>query len=155
MSQQTAPASTSAGPELRALARREGYRLTLQRRLVLDALGEMSGHSTPDRIFERVQVKSPGISRATVYRTLTFLLKLGLVTVAQIKDNATVYELASDPPHHHLVCQGCDEVIEVRHEVVQPLFSRLEREFGFRVRTDHLMLFGLCERCRRTRRSGS
>ncbi len=132
---------------LRVAAHKEGYRLTPQRQIVLDALGECVGHCTPEQVYELVQQKAPAISRATVYRTLVFLLDLGLVTVAQIRDNVTVYELASAAPHHHLVCQRCNSVYEVRHEVVQPLFARIQREFGFRVRTDHLMLFGLCEAC--------
>ncbi len=143
MSQQT----PSSPDSLRTAAHKEGYRLTPQRQIVLDALGECVRHCTPEQVYERVQQKAPAISRATVYRTLVFLLDLGLVTVAQIRDNVTVYELTGTTPHHHLVCQRCNSVYEVRHEVVQPLFARIEREFGFRIRTDHLMLFGLCESC--------
>ncbi len=144
MSQQV----TFSPDNLRAAAHKEGYRLTPQRQIVLDAVGECAGHCTPEQVYERVQQKAPAISRATVYRTLVFLLELGLVTVAQIQDNVTVYELAGAAPHHHLVCQKCNSVYEVRHDLVQPLFARIEREFGFSIRTDHLMLFGMCEECK-------
>ena len=147
MSQQHTFSTQAQSGDLRKVAHKEGHRLTLQRQLVLDSLRECDGHCTPDQVYERVLVKSPAISRATIYRTLAFLVELGFVTVAQIKDNVTIYELATAMPHHHLVCQRCDQLYEVRHEVVQPLFARIEREFGFTVRTDHLMLFGVCEKC--------
>jgi Fur family ferric uptake transcriptional regulator len=127
--------------------RQRGYRFTPQRQMVMDALRELKGHRTPDEVFARVQLKTTAINRATVYRTLEFMLRMGLVTVAQIKDNQTVYEIVDAEPHHHLVCQRCDKVEMLEHKAVLPMFNRIERENGFRVRTDHLMLFGVCQAC--------
>lgn len=135
--------------QLKHAVRSNGYRLTPQRQVVLDAVEACGGHCTPDQVHERVRATTPYISRATVYRTLEFLLRLGLVTVAQIKDNVTVYELVNQVPHHHLICQRCDREIVLMHDAVAPFFAQLERSYGFNVRTDHLMLFGLCEDCRR------
>ena len=54
---------------------------------------ELGGHCTPDEVYARVQRKSTAVNRATVYRTLDFLLKLGLVTTAHMRDNQVIYEL--------------------------------------------------------------
>jgi Fur family ferric uptake transcriptional regulator len=135
--------------QLKHAVRTNGFRLTPQRQLVLDALEECGGHCTPDQVHERVRAISPYISRATVYRTLEFLVRLGLITVAQIKDNVTVYEVRSQTPHHHLICQQCDCERIVAHEMIEPFFAQLEHSFDFDIRTDHLMLFGVCEVCRR------
>jgi Fur family ferric uptake transcriptional regulator len=135
--------------QLKHAVRSNGFRLTPQRQVVLDAVEACHGHCTPDQVHARVRATTPYISRATVYRTLEFLLRLGLVTVAQIKENVTVYELVSQTPHHHLICQRCDCEVVVTHEAVAPFFAHLERSYGFSVRTDHLMLFGVCEVCRR------
>ena len=104
---------------------------------------------TPDEIYERVHAKVPAVNRATVYRTLEFLLELGLVTTGRIKGNRVIYELVSSSPHHHLVCQRCDRVEQVDHELVAPLFAGIEQASGFKINTDHLMLFGLCAACRK------
>ncbi|NJM41750.1 MAG: transcriptional repressor [Anaerolineae bacterium] len=141
MAQQTSP-------DPRALIRKQGFRLTPQRQMIFDAVRELSGHCTPDEVYARVQRKSAAVNRATVYRTLDFLLKLGLVTTAHIRDNQVIYELAGQAPHHHLVCQHCDKVAVMDHALVQPLFNRIEREYGFEVKTDHFMIFGLCKECR-------
>ena len=130
------------------LIRKNGFRLTPQRQMILDAVRGTHGHSTPEEIYNRVQVKTTAINRATIYRTLEFFLELGLVTVAQIKDNQTVYELVEQGPHHHLICQNCDQVEHLDHALVQPLFEKIDQKFDFKVNTDHLILFGLCSVCR-------
>ena len=134
--------------EPRALIRKQGFRLTPQRQMIFDAVRELGRHCTPDEVYARVQRKSMAVNRATVYRTLDFLLKLGLVTTAHLRDNQVIYELVGQAPHHHLVCQKCDKIEVVDHALVQPLFNRIEREFEFEVKTDHFMLFGVCKECR-------
>ena len=130
------------------LIRRQGYRLTPQRQLILAVVDELGGHCTPEAIYQHVQARTDTINRATVYRTLDFFLGLGLVTVAHCKEGRVIYELAGSIPHHHLVCQQCETILPVEHMLVQPLFEALGERFGFQVNTDHLMLFGLCAKCR-------
>jgi Fur family transcriptional regulator, ferric uptake regulator len=131
----------------RTLIHKHGFRLTPQRQMVFDAMRDLSSHCTPDEVYARVQRKSTAVNRATVYRTLDFLLKLGLVTTAHGRDNQVIYELAGQAPHHHLVCQKCDKVEVIDHAILQPMFNRIEREFEFEVKTDHLMIFGVCKDC--------
>ncbi|MFN8443693.1 MAG: transcriptional repressor [Caldilineaceae bacterium] len=131
-----------------SLIRSKGFRLTPQRQIILNALRELGKHATPEEVYERVQHKSSAINRATVYRTLDFLLKLGLVTTAHLHENKVVYEVAGTTPHHHLVCQQCQMVKVIEHEQIAPFFQRLEAETDFTILTDHLVLFGLCPHCR-------
>ena len=138
---------THAHENYKQLIRQRGFRVTPQRQIILDALSELKGHRTPDEVYSRVQRKTTAINRATVYRTLDFLLRMGLVTVAQVKDNQTVYEVINEEPHHHLVCQKCEKFIELDNAVVKPLFDRIQQDEGFQIRTDHLILFGLCRDC--------
>jgi Fur family transcriptional regulator, ferric uptake regulator len=125
-----------------------GYRLTPQRQIILDILQETGGHYTPEEVYQRVQTKSSAINRTTVYRTLDFLVRLGLVSTAHVQGNQVIYELASEHPHHHLVCQSCDHIEMIDHEMIATLFSDLEERSGFKISTDHLVLFGICPDCR-------
>jgi Fur family ferric uptake transcriptional regulator len=124
-----------------------GFRLTPQRQMILDVLHEAGGHCTPEEVYRRVQCKSSAINRTTVYRTLEFLVSLGLVTTAHIQGNQVIYELASDHPHHHIVCQHCNHVEVIDHEMVAALFTKLEEKSGYIINTDHLVLFGVCAHC--------
>lgn len=135
--------------EFRSLVHSKGYRLTPQRQIILDAVHTAGGHCTPDQIYERVQRVNSAINRATVYRTLEFLLKLGLVTTAHLEENQVVYEIAGIKPHHHLVCQNCRHLVEIDHEMIDPLFQQLQTKLDVTILTDHLVLFGLCPECKR------
>jgi Fur family ferric uptake transcriptional regulator len=126
-----------------------GYRLTPQRQIILDVLQEAGDHCTPEEVYQRVQTRSSAINRTTVYRTLEFLVRLGLVTTAHVQSNQVIYELASDHPHHHLVCQHCDKVEIIEHELFASMFAELEQQSGYKINTDHLVLFGVCPHCQR------
>ena len=129
------------------LMRERGFRVTPQRQLILDAVCEGGGHTIYDEICERVQAKAPAVNRATVYRTLNFLQGLHLIVAAEI-GGRTVYEIAGLKPHHHLVCLSCGTTEELSHDLVAPFFDKIKRNRHFAVETNHLALFGQCQRCR-------
>jgi Fur family ferric uptake transcriptional regulator len=131
------------------LIRQHGFRVTPQRQLIMDAISEGDGHSTPEEIYQRVYAKAPAVNRATVYRNLDFLCEMRLVVAAQI-GGQMYYELAGSEPHHHLVCRKCNQVEQINHQAVKGLFDQIEREQSFFVDMDHLALFGLCKKCRDT-----
>jgi Fur family ferric uptake transcriptional regulator len=131
-----------------ALVRERGFRVTPQRQLILDAICEGDGHTTPDEIYKRLSAKTPAINRATVYRNLDFLCEMRLVVATQI-GGQMLYEIAGEKPHHHLVCRRCDKIEQVDPETVKALFDKIERERQFKVDMDHLALFGLCAKCQR------
>ncbi|MBI5293435.1 MAG: transcriptional repressor [Chloroflexi bacterium] len=128
--------------------RERGCRVTPQRQLILDAVCDGGGHTTPDEVYARVQARAPAVNRTTVYRTLDFLCEMRLVVAAQIGGHM-FYEIAGATPHHHLVCRKCDKVDEIGHDAVKSFFARIERDRQFLIDMDHLALFGLCQDCRR------
>ena len=129
--------------------RGRGFRFTPQRQLILDAIREGGGHTTPDQIYQRVQVKSPAVNRATVYRTVDFLCEVRLVVAAQI-GGQMYYELAGAEPHHHLVCRQCNKIESIEHNTVKAFFADIKRDYQFWIDMDHLALFGICKKCQRT-----
>lgn len=132
-----------------ALIRKQGFRLTPQRQLILDAICDSGGHVTPDEIYERVHRLSPAVNRATVYRNLDFLCDIRLVMAANI-GRQMYYEITGAEPHHHLICRRCNESTQISHAVVGDFFGQVERTQNFKVDMDHLTLFGLCAKCRST-----
>lgn len=131
-----------------ARLRREGYRVTPQRQLILDAVCRLGGHVTAEAVYESVREIVPALNQGTVYRALNFFCEQGIVAATQRADGLSVYEIAGQQPHHHFVCRSCDQNYEVPHEMLQPLFERAQEELGFRVEMDHISFFGLCEHCR-------
>ena len=136
----------SAGGEWQAELRRRGYRLTPQRQLVLEAVGEL-GHATPEEILTSVRRTASGVNVSTVYRTLELLEELGLVRHAHLGHGASTYSVTTDDDHVHLVCRDCGGVDEAPHSVVGPVVSELAATRGFTVDVGHFAVFGRCRDC--------
>ncbi len=126
--------------------RARGYRLTPQRLAILRILNEAGDHLSPVEVFERARSKMPGLTEATVYRTLSFLHRQGILLAGHIGSGNLVYEVASHL-HHHLICRDCGESLEIGHEAMEDLYQRLNKETGFALDESHVTLFGLCPVC--------
>jgi Fur family ferric uptake transcriptional regulator len=126
--------------------RSRGYRFTPQRQLVLEAVNAL-GHATPEDVHGWVVERAAGVNISTVYRTLELLEDVGLVSHAHLSHGAPTYHSTSEPPHVHLICRGCSQVIEVEPAVVAPTVDRLRDEQGFVADVGHLTIFGACREC--------
>jgi Fur family ferric uptake transcriptional regulator len=138
--------SGSASSGWQAELRARGYRLTAQRQLVLEAVGEL-GHGTPEEIAAAVRRTASGVNISTVYRNLELLEELGLVQHTHLGHGAPTYSVASDDDHVHLVCRDCGLVDEVDSSVVEDVVRRLSAERGFSVDVGHFAVFGRCRSC--------
>lgn len=118
--------------------------------LILETLGNQKSHLTSHQIYEEVHLRLPAINPSTVYRALDRLVSQGKVTVSDMGLGATVFEVAGEKPHHHLVCQGCGNITMIDDDQVAPLLLNLEKQYHFKIKTNHLILFGLCENCQQT-----
>ena len=127
--------------------RASGHRVTPQRQLVLDAVNRLE-HATPEEIYAAVRQTAAGINLSTIYRTLELLEQIGLVTHTHLGHGAHRYHLAADAQHVHLVCRGCDAIIQLAPAAVSSLVTALDREYGFETDVGHLTVFGTCARCR-------
>jgi Fe2+ or Zn2+ uptake regulation protein len=129
--------------------RDRGFRLTPQRLAILHILQDSNCHLTPVEIFERASRLLPGITEATVYRTLTFLAGQGLVLPAHVGNGQFVYEFAGRN-HHHLICRACGDMHDIDHAILQALYSQFQAQTGYRIDSIHLTFFGLCPGCQKT-----
>ena len=125
-----------------------GMRVTPQRAIIFEAIEKLEGHVTAEDIYQEVQKINPYISVATVYRTLELLQELKLITPSNLGHNQTYFALKNHGPHHHLVCLECLQVEEFSDELFDPVRARLEEQYGFKVYTDHMSIFGICKECR-------
>lgn len=129
----------------------EGYKLTTQRRVILDAIIENSGsHLSPEEIYDLVKLKYPEIGLATVYRTLQLFEQLNIVCKLNFDDGCNRYELNSDSNdhhHHHLICLNCGKVIEVKLDLLENLEYEIEREGKFKIVDHNVKFFGYCIEC--------
>lgn len=126
--------------------RAKGHRLTPQRLAILQIIEEDGGHLTALEIYQRASQRLPGLTEATVYRTLDFLTRNGLSLVAHVGDGRLVYESAARK-HHHLICRVCGTTIEIGVDLLDDLNSRFLEQTGYIIDCCHLTFFGLCPNC--------
>ncbi|MBB0245587.1 transcriptional repressor [Streptomyces alkaliphilus] len=126
--------------------RKRGYRLTPQRQLVLEAVERLE-HATPDELLTEVRRTAGGVNVSTVYRTLDLLEELGLVSHSHIGHGPPTYHLAEHHDHMHLMCRGCEEVLEAPLELAEPFAERLRAALGFETDLRHFAIFGHCAKC--------
>ena len=123
-----------------------GYRLTPQRQLILDTLCDLGGHATINQIYEQVHARAPAIDKATVYRSIQLFNEHDFVLSGKIHGQ-TVYEIAAPEPHHHLVCQQCQQVVVLADHHFADLAEHLLKEHGFAANFSHLTITGTCAVC--------
>ena len=133
--------------EFRRLCREQGLPLTGQRIVVLEAVLDLHNHPTADQVHEAVARRDPGVSRATVYRALESLARIGVITKACHPGKAVRYDSRTEI-HHHLVCLRCDDVIDVTDERLDALPVPDTSRLGFEISDFRVQLRGICRRCR-------
>lgn len=142
-----------AGPvpsldEVVSLLRRRGYRLTPQREAIVREVLRAEGHMAPQEVARRVRRRLPAVNPSTVYRTMTLLEKLGVVTHAHLERGAE-YHRAGEGDHVHLTCSRCGAEDDLSIAEAESLKRVIERHRGFLPDLTHFAISGLCAACRR------
>ena len=128
--------------------RQRGFRLTRQRAVILQALSELDGHASVEQVYAQACNHSPEIDLSTVYRTLETLCELRVLSCADLGQGCAQFEIVTGAPHHHLICQGCGQVMVLDHSYLAAAAEAIHRDFGFDPIFDHFAIFGLCSDCR-------
>lgn len=131
--------------DLIAALRARGMRVTPQRLLIHEALGEIGRHATADAVLRRVRAAQPGLSLPTVYATLDLLVDLGAARRIGAA-GAALYDPRTDA-HAHLVCERCGAVEDVELELDEPALLERARRAGTQADAAELVLRGRCRAC--------
>lgn len=131
-----------------AALRERGLPLTVQRKRLLERFLDCTDHPAADTLFADVAPLVPGLSRATVYRTLETLVELGLA----VRIAHPGWEVRYDPrvdQHHHMVCDRCGAVRDFESRALDHL-PMPPRSSGFHARRYTVQFRGLCASCSRS-----
>lgn len=132
---------------LRSALEANGHRFTEQRAAVFRFLSGTEVHPTADDVFLGVRELLPGISLATVYKSLETLVGCGLAVKLTYGDGSARYDGRTDP-HHHARCAACGRVFDVLGDIPGPAFDAMQGSTdSFTVTGYRLELTGYCGAC--------
>lgn len=139
--------SESSDQLLRQALEASGQRFTEQRAAVYRFLAGTDVHPTAEEVFRAVREDRPGISLATVYKSLETLVGCGLAVKLSFADHSSRYDGRTDP-HHHARCVVCEQVLDVPGQISSDEIEALRRETArFTVTGYRLELTGYCSTC--------
>lgn len=137
--------------QLMVLIKEKGYRLTTQRRYILDAIMENhSEHLSIEELYTEVKKRCPEIGIATIYRTVQILEETGVLAKQNFADGCSRYELVDQSErhnHHHLVCIKCGKVIEIKDDYFDKLEQHIEKDENFVIINHNVTFYGKCKEC--------
>ena len=127
--------------------RDNGGRVTPGRRVIVELLLSADGqHLSADDLVEAVRARMPDTAQSTIYRTLSTLEDLGVVTHVHLGHGPATYHL-TEIPHRHLVCDGCGAVLDLPDEEFHRFAANVEARYGFVLSGEHFAFPGRCRAC--------
>lgn len=135
------------------ILKRNGYKLTSQRKNIFRSIINFNGHITIEEIYDNV--KDKGIGLATIYRTLDLFEELNIIKKVEINNNK-YYEMkifSGDPMHIHFKCNNCDKIIDIKYDTINiemiKMLQKLEKNKKFKIFDSDIVFKGICSNCRR------
>ena len=125
-------------------------KFTPERQAILNKAFTSHKHFEAEDLLLEMRQGGQRVSKATIYRTLSLLVKCGLLREVIFGEKHSHYEHIHDGEHHdHLVCSGCGKIIEFTEEGIERLQDEVCRRHNFKPESHRLQIQGLCQDCQR------
>ncbi len=133
-------------PVLQVL-KEEGYRLTPQRIMVVEAVEASHDHTSAEEMHAKASARYPYLNISTVYRTLELLRDQGLAAETDLGGGRLLYHPVGKAHHHHLICRLCGNVRDIGTSAFREIRGKLRLDHGFHAEFEHIAIFGTCRIC--------
>ena len=116
---------------------------------IVDVFLRQEGHVSADDLVAVVRREAPGIGRATVYRTLQWMVAAGIARKVDFGEGRSRFEPTyRHPRHFHLICSSCHRSSEFLSSVVEALIEEIAAARNFAATQTVVQIVGTCEECR-------
>jgi len=128
-----------------------GSKRSGKRDLIVNVFLRQEGHLTADDLFDLIRREdlANAISRATVYRTLQWMVDAGIARKVDFGEGRFRFEHSyRHPRHFHLICKTCNRSFEFLSSDIESLIEEVAGARNFTPRQSVLQIHGTCESCR-------
>ncbi len=131
------------------LLKKNGYKYTIQREVILETLYTSDEHLTPESLHQLIKEKYPELKTgiATVYRTLSLLEESEMVTSLSFGAQGKKYELGAKEHHDHMICTQCGTITEFVDKAIEERQHKIAEELGFLMQDHSMQIYGICKAC--------
>ena len=125
-----------------------GGKRSSKRDLIVNVFLRQEGHLSADDLVEIMRRDEYKISRATVYRTLQWMVEAGIARKVDFGEGRFRFEHSyRHPRHFHLICKTCNQSSEFLSSDIEGFVEEIAAERGFSARQSVLQIYGTCEEC--------
>jgi Fur family ferric uptake transcriptional regulator len=115
---------------------------------ILRTFLRQEGHLSADDLCDLVRHESPGIGRATVYRTLQWMVEAGIARKVDFGEGRSRFEPSHGHPRHfHLICHKCHRSSEFLSSDIEALVEEVATARHFTPAQTVVQIYGTCEDC--------
>ena len=131
-----------------------GGRRSGKRDVIVNVFLRQEGHISADQLVDLIRHEDSRISRATIYRTLQWMVDAGIARRVDFGEGKYRYEHSyRHPRHFHLICKSCNESFEFLSSDIEALVEEVAAARHFSPGQSVLQIYGECESCKTGRRA--
>jgi Fur family transcriptional regulator, ferric uptake regulator len=120
-----------------------------KRDFIVNVFLRQEGHLTADNLVDLIRREDQRISRATIYRTLQWMVDAGIARKVDFGEGRFRFEHSyRHPRHFHLICKTCNRSFEFLSSDIETLIEEVATARNFSPRQSVLQIHGTCEACR-------
>jgi Fur family ferric uptake transcriptional regulator len=126
-----------------------GSKRSGKRDFIVNVFLRQEGHLTADNLVDLIRREDQRISRATIYRTLQWMVDAGIARKVDFGEGRFRFEHSyRHPRHFHLICKTCNRSFEFLSSDIEALIEEVAAARNFTPRQSVLQIHGTCEACR-------
>src|SRR5258705_7417991 len=138
-------ASASTFPDLSRLKPAGGKRSS-KREQIVNVFLRQEGHLSADDLVDLIRREDQRISRATVYRTLQWMVDAGIARKVDFGEGRFRFEHSyRQPRHFHLICKSCSRSFEFLSSDIEALVEEVATPGSFSPSQRVVQIYGTCE----------
>jgi Fur family ferric uptake transcriptional regulator len=125
-----------------------GGRRSSKRDFIINVFLRQEGHISAEHLVDLVRRDDARISRATIYRTLQWMVDAGMARRVDFGEGRFRFEHSyRHPRHFHLICKSCNQSFEFLSSDIESLIEEVAAARKFSARQSVLQIYGTCEAC--------
>ena len=132
--------------EIETFLRNKGYKVTPQRIAICNFILSNKNHPSVEEIFLEMKKTYSSMSMATIYKTISLLTDLNLVTKLTAKGQYTRFD-PNRSLHVNVICPKCSKIYDYESKTVELLWESIEKELKGGLIDKRIDVKKLCADC--------